>query len=124
MKRQLFFSLLVLSLLFFYGCEEEVIIDNGGVETVLENRFSRPIPNCQVGGNSAMNCVELIEFINDSQADLLLGGNDIMETGEYTIVDNQIVVVINRASSYTITFEIIDSTKLKRIEDDTIWTKD
>lgn len=122
--KKLYFPFLIVSILFFYACEEEIIIDNGGIEIVHENRFSRPIPNCQVGGNTEMNCVEFIEFLNDSEADLLLGGNDILERGEYTIVDNQISVVINRQNSYSINFEIIDSLQIMRIEDNTIWTKD
>lgn len=124
MKKQYLFPFLIVSLLFFYACEEEFTIDNVVVEIVHENRFSRPIPNCQVGGNTEMNCTEFIEFINDFEADLLLGGNDVLERGEYTIVDNQISVVIDRQSSYSITFDIIDSLKIKRLEDNTIWIKD
>lgn len=125
MKKKFFFLFVIISLLSFYACEEEVvIIDSVEVETVNENRFSRTIPNCQVGLYAGMNCSEFIEFINESEAHLLLGGNDVLESGKYTIVEGEISIILDRQSSHQMTFEIIDSLNIMNMEDNAIWSRD
>ncbi len=102
----------------FNSCEEESSI------SLIDSRFSYETPDCDNSGNPEVNCTEWIEFISDSEVDLLADGGDIVQRLSYSINDNRIIVTRDLLSSYAISFEIIDSNTIKRTQDESIWSKE
>lgn len=115
------YSLFLTTFLFLslIACEDET-----APATDLEERYSHDIPNCDNGGNFEINCTEWIEFVNGSEAEVLIGGSDIVEHGTYQINGNQIAVTFDPQSSLSLIFERLDANRLRRIDDGSIWSRD
>jgi len=118
MKKPYFPLLITFLFISFMACEEET-----EPATDLEERYSHDIPNCDNGGNFEFNCTEWIEFVNGSEADVLIGGSDIVERGNYQINGNQIAVTFHPQSSLSLIFRRLDANRLQRIDDNSIWSK-
>lgn len=115
-------SLITLSVLAAFislsSCEEDLDI------SIIDSRFSYEIPGCDNSDNPQMNCTEWVEFISDSEVDLLADGGGIVQRLGYSINDDRIIITKDLLSSYAISFEIIDSNSIMRTQDESIWTKD
>lgn len=118
MKISAYFLLFFFLLISINSCEEETGPFLSG------DRYSHAIPNCDNNGNPEVNCTEWIEFDSESEASMLIGGGDIVETGKYTLNDNQVAIVTDPTSSFSLVFDIIDENSIRRLQDDSIWTKD
>lgn len=71
-----------------------------------------------------MNCTEWIEFGSGTEVSVLIGGGDVVETGNYNLNGNQIAINTDLQSSISLIFDIIDENSIRRLQDGSIWTKD
>ena len=69
------------------------------------------------------NCVEFIYFYNETKADILIGGSDIVNLANYEVIDDRIDIEITEGLNINISFIIQDEMTLRRIESDDIWKK-
>ncbi len=88
------------------------------------DRYSHEIPNCDNTGNPVINCTEWVEFGSGSEVSVLMGGGDVVETGTYNLNDDQVAINTGPLSSMSLIFDIIDENNLRRLQDNSIWTKD
>lgn len=86
-------------------------------------RFTHQIPNCKVGENPEINCIEFIDFVSKTDVDVLIGGGDKVIRTTYFISGNKIDLVSVPGLNFNISFEMKSSTTLMRIEDEEIWIK-
>ncbi len=115
MKNFCFFLFIV-----FFSCSSS----NTSKDTLdINGLFTYTIPNCDNGGNPEINCILFIKFLEDSKADILIDGGDIVYRTNYTISDNEINFVKKPGLNYDISFSIINMTTLKHIQTDNIWLK-
>ncbi|MDO5974110.1 hypothetical protein [Flavivirga jejuensis] len=114
-------NLILLSFLVLVSCSND---DDSSPSLNINGTYTYSIPNCDNGGNYEIHCELFVIFVNDTQVNpISITGGDIVYQTDYTINNN--VVKFNKSSDFNfdVSFEIIDNTTLKRIEDSTIWVK-
>ena len=89
----------------------------------LSGRYEHEIPDCDNYENSEINCTEWLEFINDSEVNLLYGGTDIIQ--RYTCSQGVDFVSLEgpATSSFKPVFLIRDESTLERKDNGDIWKK-
>lgn len=121
MKKHFLFPFLIVSLLFVYACEEEVVIDDF---PTLERTYVHQIPGCVSGGNPEQNCEEWVEFLGGFKANILIGGNDIVFSKGFRVDANDHIIVYDEtgfSSLSEIVFEYINQDTLQRMSDNSYW---
>ena len=113
------FLILVLSL-FFFSCSNN---NESDASSKISGRYTHQIPNCDNTQNPEINCIEFINFIDNSTADVLTGGGDLIIRTKYHIDNNKIALEQVGGLNFAISFNIQDKSTLNRIEDDGIWFK-
>jgi len=71
-----------------------------------------------------INCHSEINFLENGLAEIIL--TDIIWRGEYTVVKKNIIVTFKdnyEVPKGTIVFQIINKSKIKRLDDNTVWNK-
>jgi hypothetical protein len=71
-----------------------------------------------------INCHSEINFLKNGLAEIIL--TDIIWRGEYTVVKKNIIVTFednHEVPEGTIVFQIINKSKIKRVDDNTVWNK-
>ena len=89
----------------------------------VNGEFRHTISGCNNASNPEINCVEFIQFIDETKVSILIGGSDIINIANYEIIDDRIDIEITDGLNISISFIIQDEMTLKRIESDDIWTK-
>lgn len=89
----------------------------------IKGKYTHHIIDCDNENNPEINCVEFIEFINDSTVNVLIGGGDIVFRTKYQINDNKIKLEKTVGLNFDISFNIQNETTLYRIEDRELWEK-
>lgn len=89
----------------------------------LMGRFEHEIPDCDNSGNAEINCTEWLEFINDSEVDILYGGTDIVQRFTYTQGADFISLEGPATSSFMPIFLIRDQSTLERKDNGDVWKK-
>jgi hypothetical protein len=110
--------LALIVVLIFISCSDGSNESNQSFDT--KGTFEHTIPNCDNGGNSEMNCTEIITFIDDSSVDVLIGGGDIMYRAEYLYVNSKIDI---DWSNMNISLNVKNDSTLVDIGSGEIWTK-
>ncbi len=71
-----------------------------------------------------INCHSEVRFIDNRMAEIML--TDIIWRGEYTVINKNIILSFNdnlEIPNGTLVFEIVNDSKLKKADDNTIWEK-
>jgi hypothetical protein len=71
-----------------------------------------------------INCHSEIKFLENGLAEITL--TDIIWRGEYTVKKKNIIVTFednHEVPEGTLVFQIINKSKIKRLDDDTVWKK-
>ncbi|WP_026838454.1 hypothetical protein [Gillisia sp. JM1] len=71
-----------------------------------------------------INCHSEIKFLENGLAEIML--TDIIWRGEYTVKKKNIIVTFednHEVPEGTLVFQIINKSKIKRLDDDTVWKK-
>tara|TARA_Y100001954_G_C15662070_1_gene528257 strand:+ start:151 stop:795 length:645 start_codon:yes stop_codon:yes gene_type:complete len=89
----------------------------------IKGKFRHTISGCNNTNNPEINCVEFIHFYNETKADILIGGSDIVNLANYEVIDDRIDIEITDGLKINISFIIQDEMTLRRIESDDIWNK-
>ncbi|MRI01862.1 hypothetical protein GH721_15070 [Kriegella sp. EG-1] len=90
----------------------------------LTGRYNHEISDCNNFQNSEVNCVEWIEFINDTQVNLLYGGSDVVDRFNFTQNADYVTVEGSEMSSFKLVFVIKGLTQLERLDNGEIWEKE
>ena len=88
-----------------------------------EGRFVHEITGCENDSQYEFNCIEFIEFVDNSKADILIGGGDILYRVGYTIKGNKIILKKSEDFNFDVSFQIQSTSELTRIGDNQIWLK-
>ena len=89
----------------------------------INGEFRHTISGCNNTNNPEINCVEFIQFIDETKVNILIGGSDIINLANYEVIDDRIDIEITDGLNISISFIIQNEMTLKRIESDDIWTK-
>lgn len=107
-------------LVFLISCSE-----NNDINSIeIDGTFVHQIENCDNSNNPERNCTEFIEFNKSGNVNVLIGGGDMMFSTNYSINNSKVEFEKSLGLNFDISFNIIDDTRLERIEDGEIWTKD
>ncbi len=71
-----------------------------------------------------INCHSELNFLEDGMAEIIL--TDIIWRGEYVVINKNIILTFDNnfeIPDRTLVFEIINESKLKKVDDKTIWKK-
>jgi hypothetical protein len=90
---------------------------------VFEGRYTHEISNCDNSGNPEINCIEFIEFIDESKVDVLIGGGDMVIRTNYLLDKKTIKLEKVLELNFDVSFNIQDEETLIRIEDNELWLK-
>lgn len=117
-------SILLLLLFFSFSCskDEEDCCIKPNIE--LSGRFEHAIPDCDNQENPEANCTEWLEFINESEVDILYGGSDIVQRFTYSQGDDFVSLEGPSTSSFMPIFIIRDQSTLERQDNGDIWRKE
>lgn len=115
-------NLIVILFLFlvFISCSNS---DDTNPSFEIKGRFEHTISNCDNSNNPEINCVEFVEFIDNSTADVLIGGGDIVFRTKYHLNKSKIEFEKGAGLNFDISFKIQDGSTLNRIEDNGVWLK-
>jgi hypothetical protein len=113
-------NLIVILSLVFISCSKS---DDTNQSFEINGRFKHQISGCNNGGNLEINCVEFIEFIDNSTVDVLIGGGDNVVRTKYHLNKNKIEFEPIGGLNFDISFKIQNDSTLNRIQDDGIWLK-
>jgi hypothetical protein len=116
---------LLFLLVFIISCSH-----NDNADTFeISGQFNHTISDCDDtnnnnnnNNNNEINCVEFIEFNDESSATILLDGDDIIHIVNYEINNNEIDIITSSGFNLC-SFLIQNDTTLKRIGSDDIWIK-
>lgn len=97
--------------------------DNSTAEIVVDGQYFHQIPDCDNRGNPEINCTEFVNFRDDTNVDILIGGGDIVAQATYRREGNTIVIEQGEGATFGVNFEILSTERLRRIEDQSIWEK-
>ncbi|MBM1104790.1 hypothetical protein JQC67_01445 [Aurantibacter crassamenti] len=89
----------------------------------LSGRFNHEIPECDNSANPEENCIEWLEFVSNSEVDILYGGGDIIERYNFTQGEGHVKLEGSETSSFKLIFLIKSATLLERIDNGDIWIK-
>jgi hypothetical protein len=117
MKRTALFILLITIL---SACSKDK--DQPTRVDLIDTRFFHELPTCPPDGDVEPNCGEFIDFINNTQADILLGGGDIVFRVNYLKSEDKITLD-TLYPGFIVSFTLENPRTLRRIEDNTIWKK-
>lgn len=90
----------------------------------VSGKYIHVLENCD-SNNPEENCLEFIEFSGADQADILVGGDDIVHKFSYEIMGNILTVEEPLTSSFILNFDfkIVDYKTLKRTDNGDLWKK-
>jgi len=80
--------------------------------------------DAQPSSDFFINCHSEINFLEESVAEIIL--TDIIWRGEYKVENKNIIVTFEdnyEVPDETIVFQIMNKSKLKRLDDNTVWNK-
>ena len=115
------FYFILFSSLIFVSCSNNY----NDTSFELNGNYMYNIPNCDNGGNPEIHCILSVNFVDDfTVSPISITGGDIFYETNYSV--NNGIIKLNKSSkfNFNVSFEIINNSTLKRIEDDTIWLKD
>ncbi len=116
-KKLLFFIVLIISI----SCNRDD--DSSNNTKPVHGRYTHKIPDCVVGGDSIMNCIEFVDFMSNNEVSVLIGGGDIVWTTSYAQNGNKIQIDKKNGFSFEVSFMVENESNLIRIEDNEVWTK-
>ncbi len=93
-------------------------------QIILEGKFAHQIPDCENTNNPEINCIEWLEFVNESEVDILYGGRDIVQRFTYTHGSDVITLQGPLTSSFRPVFTIKNHTTLERMDNGDLWLKE
>lgn len=121
-----YFSMKYLFFLFFpalfFSCSKEDA--NSEKIPVIGGRFVHEFENCDNSENPEINCAEYIYFIDESTADILLGGDDMIFRVDYYRSNNRISIEQTAGINRSVSFQIDNKETLIRLEDGTTWKRE
>ena len=90
----------------------------------ISGKFVHVLENCD-NSNPEENCSEFIEFSGADQANILVGGDDIVHKFSYKIMVDILVLEEPLTSSFILNFDfkIVDSKTLERTDNGDLWKK-
>jgi hypothetical protein len=109
------------------GCRHETDRVSPYVETARQYRhnFYSSDEECRriIGQNATKACSETIYFNTKGEASALAGGSDLLSVGEYQIEGDNLKATLKNGpvQTLTITFRIVSTTELLRVDNHTIW---
>ncbi len=112
------FYLILFSFLVFFSCSN----NDKAPSFDINGQFNDNIVKCN-SVEIEPNCISRISFIDDSKAYIIAFG-DIVLLMNYTIQGNKIELEENANYNEEITFEIINETTLKRVQDGAVFLKE
>ena len=112
---------LILSVFLTFSCEEKDCCVNSQLE--ISGRFEHELLDCDNLDNPEINCTEWLQFINDSEVDVLYGGTDIIQRFTYTRGADFISLEGPATSSFRPVFIVRDQSTLERKDNGDIWSK-
>lgn len=113
---------LTVGLLFFLtGCNRQVEPSNAVEQRYKHDLFSSEAECRQLNPNYEISCSETIRLSPSGQADVLLGGGDVIVRSTYTQQGNTIRVKASDGLPKDIIFTIVSKTELVRIDNGTKW---
>lgn len=89
----------------------------------IDSTFTHIIPNCPNSANLEIGCTEYIWFEDNSRATIIFGGSDFGVSANYKVIINRIYLYYDNGVKSEISFEIINESTLKRIENGNVWLK-
>lgn len=89
----------------------------------INGEFTHEITDCDNTENPEINCIEFIQFLDNSNISVLIGGTDIVIITSYQITNNTIQLEKTDGLNFDISFLIKDETTLVRVQNDDIWNK-
>lgn len=119
MKKPIIFSLLIL---LFGSCNRTECCVQPNID--LLGKFTHLIPNCNNNANAEINCTEWLEFVNDTEVDILYGGADIVQRFTYIQGIDFISLEGPPTSSFKPIFIIKNPSTLERKDNGDIWQKE
>lgn len=90
----------------------------------INGRYLHEIPNCDNSEDPEINCVESVQFIGNSQAEILIGGGDIGYRVNYQLKGKKIEFKYENGNSVDLSFNIENETTIIRIENNEIWKRE
>ena len=100
------------------------IIVGDGYIIEFKSVFTHRRPDCDEATTySEINCVEVLEFENESYVSISIGGGDVIYYSNYKIVDDMIEIEIKLRRT-TISFVVQDELTLQRVDNGDIWNKE
>ena len=111
-------GLLLMIVLVLISCSKD---DSEFIE--INGKFLYENPNCDNGGNFEINCTDYLEFIGNSQANLLIY-EDILYRVNYQLRGNKIELYYDNGEKLDFTFIIQDETTLVLTEQNQIWIRE
>lgn len=120
MKKLFSFVLIGLFVGLSFACEEETVIDDF---PTLGRAYVYPFPGCDNSANPIFSCEDWVEFTGNSQANILIGGGDIVQRRAYRVDGTQITVYdeTGLSSLSDLLFEYISNDTLQRMADNSFW---
>jgi len=112
--------LILALLLLFISCSNK---DESDIQFKISGRYTHQIIGCDNTQNPEINCFEFVNFMDNSTADVLTGGGDLIIRTKYHVDNNKIVLEKVGGLNFDISFKIQDKSTLNRIEDEGIWVK-
>lgn len=100
------------------------ILSCSGNDITVTGRYIHQLANCNNGGNPEINCTEFMDFIDDQNVDLLMGGGDIVERSQYSIDGDLITIQLTSDIPASISLQMDTDTTLIQIGNQKIWIKD
>jgi hypothetical protein len=97
--------------------------DNLNQTFEAEGRFVHEIPGCENDSPYEFNCIDFIEFVDNSKVDILIGGGDILYRVGYSVKGNKIILKKSEDFNLDVSFQIQNESELTRIEDNQVWLK-
>ena len=89
----------------------------------INGRYLYEYPNCDNGGNLELNCTDYVEFIGNSQANILIYG-DILYRVNYQLKGNKIEFTYENGEKFDLSFIIQNETTLFWAESNQTWIKE
>jgi hypothetical protein len=89
----------------------------------INGKFMYEYPNCDNGGNFELNCTDFIEFIGNSQANILIYG-DILYRVNYQLKGNKIELYLENGEKLDLSFIIQNETTLVRTDYNQTWIRE
>ena len=102
----------------FLSCSKD---DSQFIE--INGRYLYEYPNCDNGGNFELTCTDYVEFIDNSQANILIY-SDILYRVNCQLKGNKIEFTYKNGEKFDLTFIIQNETTLFWAESNQTWIKE